>query len=79
VPDVQELRRKRDEDAAKCGRIVRTIGKDSNQIPCPIRTSTGSEVNFSQKNLTEGQPSTTAECEADVTRSPLLAGYCNYL
>lgn len=38
VPDVEELCRKREEDAAVCGRIIRTIPKPGTREGCPTRT-----------------------------------------
>jgi len=74
VPQVEELRRKREEDAAKCGRIFRTIKKDSTEIPCPMTTTTTSQNPVSKKNMTEAESSQAAECNMNKTRTLLSTG-----
>jgi len=45
VADVDELRRKREEDALKCGRRVRTVGNSFNEMRSLQKSSTVSQQN----------------------------------
>lgn len=43
VLDVEELRRKREEDAAACGRVIKTISNAGKQTCCPTTTTPSSD------------------------------------
>ena len=47
LPDVEELRRKREEDAMRCGRTVKTIhnvGEQKNETPVAFSNSTNGKL-----------------------------------
>jgi len=48
VADLEELRRKREEDTVKCGRVVRSIAKIVNTTTVPSNSVTDSEENAPQ-------------------------------
>ena len=51
VPDLEELRQKREADAIKCGRVPRTIGKEPPQRqPCSSTTGMANEEDLLMKD-----------------------------
>lgn len=54
VPDPEELRRKRIEDAVACGRVVRTVAKQANRHACPTTAARSSSEEDIQAELEAG-------------------------
>lgn len=51
VPDAEELRRKREQDTLRCGRLVRRVGDELIQSRSPKKSTTASENNTSQNDV----------------------------
>ena len=74
VPDVKELRRKREEDTVQCGRVVKAVSnvraqKIDSKGPC-----TTSQEKASNSNMTSRHPCGTPVSPANVYRNPTNIG-----
>jgi len=61
VADMGELRRKREEDAAKCGRILRSVQHGPSRLPSPKSRRTVAEGNVLENDMTTIHPSASPE------------------
>jgi len=73
VADVDELRKKRDEDALKCGRIPRTVAKVPNNAADPQRSAQSADTSV-PKDVNDDDANAPLNAEDSTTPFPAIKG-----
>lgn len=79
VPDPEELRRKRIEDAVYCGRVIRTVPKPAKRRSCPMTGAGDSSEENIQEELEAADLELHTETAATVEAIPLSPGLSTIL
>ena len=73
VPDVEELRRKNEEDARACGRVMRTVSNPGTQKLCPMSTASARNENDND-DMRPPVPSKVPSSLAKISTAPVPRG-----